>query len=1053
MTPPLLAVRELEVSYATRAGDLPVLRRVSLAIEAGESLGLVGESGCGKSTLAFSLLRHLAPGGRVRGGQVLFRGRDLAGLSRAELRAMRGGGIGMVYQDAMSALNPAIPIGVQLAEMRRFHRGESWERARSAASAMLRRVRLPDPGRVLGALPHQLSGGQQQRVVIAMALLAEPALLVLDEPTTALDATVEAGIVALVRDLQRETGMALLFVSHSLGLVAQVCERVAVMYAGEVVETGRTAAVFAAPAHPYTRGLLACVPDPDGSRTGATVLTPIRGTVPSLAALPPGCGFGPRCDGFRPGLCDRPQALRSAGDGWARCVRVGEVEPPAPPPAVPRRVVSEESMLVAEGLEKQYGVDRRGLVGFLLRRPVERVRANRGVRLTVPRGGTVAIVGESGCGKSTFARIAAGLEQASAGTLLIDGVDVARRPVARRTATELRALQMVFQNPDETLNPSYPVGRQIARVVRRLGGLRGCRAVAERVDALLAATRLPPRGQAAPATRVVRRPEAADRHRPRLRRGSGAADRGRAGLRAGRVGARRRDRADGGAAASSRHHRAADQPRPRPRPRHGRRGGGDVSRPGDGVRPRGPRVRGARPPLHRGAARGDAADRERAGPRAGGGRAQRDVAAGRLPVPPALPARPRPDLPDDASGARAAVRRAQRRLSRPAASGSRGAGCRHELCMRHVLVVGGGIAGLLTAWALARRGVGVTLFEQGPLPNPHGSSFDEHRIIRHAYGALDGYARLIPGAFALWERLWGDLGVRGYEETGAAYFLRDDMSWYEPSIRSLRELGIAHRDVALDEAASRYPMINPEGLRRVVETAGAEMLFPATIVTALVAALPAMGVRLAACCPVGAVDADAGVVTAAGERHRGDAVVVAAGAWVDRLVPSLRGVAVPSRQAVVFLAPPADLASAWAGAPAMLNRSLSGGTYTLPPRRGTRLKVGDHVFSRRGDPDDDRLARPEDLERLLPALRVGFRDVERYAVLERRACFYTVTEDERFLVRPVGHRAWVLSACSGHGFKLAPAMAEAVAQALTGERPVDPVPAWAAALQPPELRA
>lgn len=364
--------------------------------------------------------------------------------------------------------------------------------------------------------------------------------------------------------------------------------------------------------------------------------------------------------------------------------------------------------------------------------------------------------------------------------------------------------------------------------------------------------------------------------------------------------------------------------------------------------------------------------------------------------------------------------------------------------MKHVLIVGGGIAGLLTAWALGRRGVGVTLFEQGPLPNPRCSSFDEHRIIRHAYGRMEGYARLMPGTFALWERLWGDLGARHYEPTGATTFMRDDHDWYEPSVRSLEELGIGYREVPLDAVPGRYPMVNMTGLQRVVETEGAGMLFPAAIVTAVVAMLPSLGVRLAANCPVDAVDADASIVLAGGETHRGDAVVVAAGAWVDRLVPSLRGVAVPSRQAVVYLAPPPDLAEAWSRAPVLMNRSLVGGSYTLPPRRGTRLKVGDHVFSRRGNPDDDRVARAEDLELLLPGLAIAYRDIERYAVLERRACFYTVSEDERFIVRPAGDRAWVISACSGHGFKLAPSMAEAVAQTLCGEREAATVPAWAA---------
>jgi glycine/D-amino acid oxidase-like deaminating enzyme len=361
-----------------------------------------------------------------------------------------------------------------------------------------------------------------------------------------------------------------------------------------------------------------------------------------------------------------------------------------------------------------------------------------------------------------------------------------------------------------------------------------------------------------------------------------------------------------------------------------------------------------------------------------------------------------------------------------------------------ILIVGGGIAGLLTAWALARRGVAVTLFEQGTLPNPASSSFDEHRIIRHAYGTMEGYARLMPATFALWDRLWGDLGQSYYEPTGAAYFLRDDTSWYEPSIRALQQMGVGYRDLPVGQVGDRYPMINPAGLTRIVETEGAGILFASAIVTALVAALPAMGVRLVTSCPVSLVDPESGAVVANGERHRGDAVVIAAGAWADQLVPSLRGIAVPSRQAVMYLAPPPDLAAAWARAPVILNRSLVGGTYTLPPRRGTRLKIGDHLFSRRGNPDDDRVAREPDLARLIPALAVGFRDIDRYTVLERKACFYTVTEDERFIVRPAGDKAWVISACSGHGFKLAPSMAEAVAQALTGERPAVDIPGWAA---------
>ena len=484
----LLEVRDLCVAYHTRAGVLPVLRRVSFTLDAGESLGLVGESGCGKSTLALALLGHVARGGRVESGQVLFRGQDIATLPAAGLRRLRGGGIAMVSQDAMSTLNPSLRIGSQLAEVRRCHKNEGRDAAGRAALAMLARVRLPDPARVMRAYPHQLSGGQQQRVVIALALLAEPDVLVLDEPTTALDATVEAGIVTLIAELRQASGMALLFVSHSLGLVAQVCGRVAVMYAGEVVEAGSTQAVFDDPAHPYTRGLLGCVP-----RLEFPALAPIRGTVPALGSLPSGCSFGPRCDGFTPGLCDAGLVPLLAGDAASvRCLRVGEVPAGVPHHPPPRPLAPPGVALQADGLEKDYLLDRRGLAGLLLRRPAERVRANRGLTLLARRGRTAAIVGESGCGKSTFARIAAGLETATAGTLLVEGVDMAQRPVARRTPAQLRALQMVFQSPEETLNPSYSVGRQLGRVLRTLGGVRGRRAVRARVAELLALTRLPP---------------------------------------------------------------------------------------------------------------------------------------------------------------------------------------------------------------------------------------------------------------------------------------------------------------------------------------------------------------------------------------------------------------------------------------------------------------------------------------------------------------------------------------------------------------------------------
>ena len=353
--------------------------------------------------------------------------------------------------------------------------------------------------------------------------------------------------------------------------------------------------------------------------------------------------------------------------------------------------------------------------------------------------------------------------------------------------------------------------------------------------------------------------------------------------------------------------------------------------------------------------------------------------------------------------------------------------------MPKILIVGGGIAGLSTAWALARRGFEVELFEQGPLPNPRCSSYDEHRITRHAYGAMEGYAHLMPEAFRVWDMLWQATGRSHYEPCGATYFLRHESDWYAGMSRSLSAMGIGFRDVPLDQVGQRFPMVNAGKLLRVVETDGAGMLFPIRILTDLTVLLGRLGVRMRTGAQVSEVDPERGRLVANGALHEGDMVVVAAGAWADRLVPGLRGVAVPSRQAVLYLSPPPDMAEAWARAPVMLDVRPDGGLYTLPPRRGTRLKVGDHVFSRAGDPDEDRAATEQDLARLWPAARETYRDLDRYSVLEPKACFYAVAEREEFLVRQTGAAGWLVSACSGHGFKLGSLMGELVARAIAGE--------------------
>jgi sarcosine oxidase/sarcosine oxidase subunit beta len=370
------------------------------------------------------------------------------------------------------------------------------------------------------------------------------------------------------------------------------------------------------------------------------------------------------------------------------------------------------------------------------------------------------------------------------------------------------------------------------------------------------------------------------------------------------------------------------------------------------------------------------------------------------------------------------------------------------------LVVGGGIYGLSTAWALRRRGFAVDLFEQGPLPNPRASSYDEHRITRHAYGTLEGYAFLMPRAFAAWEALFRDIGSRHLHESSVVYFLREDTPWHDATCRSLAALGVGFRDVPLAEVPDRFPMMETAGLTRAVETERGGILFPIRIMTDLVVALARDGVRLHGDTRVAAIDPEtATVITATGERHRGDAVAIAAGAWVNNLVPGQAGRLAPSRQAVMFLAPPPELARAWGEAPVLIDLGLTSGTYTLPPRPGTRLKVGDHEFTRAGDADGDRLATDADVARLLSAAAQGYRRFERYSVLERKICFYTVTADERFVVEPWGGKAWVVSACSGHGFKLGPLIGEGVAAAIAGEIGPEDATRWAAGLMPLEESA
>ena len=467
---PLLEFRDVGIAYATRGGEVPVIPALSFRVDAGEAMGLVGESGCGKSTVALAIVRYLGRAGRLVRGRILFEGRDLATLDAGALRAVRGRRIAMVYQDPMASLNPVMTVGRQLMEVPMIHEGVGAAAGHDRAIEMLREVKLADPAAVMTRYPHQLSGGQQQRIVIAMALIAEPALLVMDEPTTGLDVTVEAAVLDLVRELRRRRRTAILFISHNLGTVVRVCDRIGVMYRGELVEEGSVRQIFTDPRHPYTRGLLDCLPSLGRDKRHAP-LVPIPGQLEPALARPPGCGFAARCvhvDRARCTSAPIPLRPRDGARGHrVACVRAAELAPwtrrRADATAAADAADASDPVISTQRLGKLYH-PRSGLFGAG-RAPV---RALRDVDVVAGRGQTLAIVGESGCGKSTLAKVLAGIEVATDGRVMLDGTEIGGLGVDRRRRALRRKLQMVFQNPESTLNPSHTVGYAIGRALRRL---------------------------------------------------------------------------------------------------------------------------------------------------------------------------------------------------------------------------------------------------------------------------------------------------------------------------------------------------------------------------------------------------------------------------------------------------------------------------------------------------------------------------------------------------------------------------------------------------------
>jgi peptide/nickel transport system ATP-binding protein len=484
-----LRLSHVEISYLVRRQQQRVVRDVSFHVARGESVGLVGESGCGKSTIALAIVRYLARNGSVSGGAIEIGGRDVMSLNKDQLRRLRAREVSMVYQEPGRALNPSILVGRQVAEVYEIaglHKGEAMGRALD----ILRKVRISDPKGVMGRYPHQLSGGMLQRVVIAMALASEPSLLILDEPTTALDATVEAEVLDLIRGLRAEFNTSLLFISHNLAVIAKMCDRVGVLYAGEMVEEGPAAEVFSDPRHPYTVGLLRSIPrraeghEGDGRATLAT----IPGSLPTPGSVIEGCVYADRC-GLADDHCraDAPPMYEIGGGRGARChyheraqsVPMGATaEEPTDSEPAPAR--STEPLIRVRSTSKTFHMSGQSVRGLF------------GVDLDIRPGETVGLVGESGSGKTTLARVLMGIISPDPGAeIQVDGHDVAALAKGR-TRADQKALQIVFQNPDSALNRRHSVRQLISRSLSKLGGYSG-EALKERLLSLVASVRLPER--------------------------------------------------------------------------------------------------------------------------------------------------------------------------------------------------------------------------------------------------------------------------------------------------------------------------------------------------------------------------------------------------------------------------------------------------------------------------------------------------------------------------------------------------------------------------------
>jgi peptide/nickel transport system ATP-binding protein len=471
-SPWLLEVEDLHVHFVTTRGVVRAVEGISYKVRPGEVVALVGESGCGKSVSSLAIMRLLArPAGRIVAGRILFQGNNLLDLTEDEMREIRGRDIAMIFQEPMTSLNPVLSIGFQIMEPLLIHMNMTEAAARVRALELLKMVGIPDAERRLAQFPHQFSGGMRQRVMIAIALSCNPKLIIADEPTTALDVTIQAQILKLMKDLSRDLGIALVVITHNLGIVARYADRVNVMYAARLAEQGSAADVFARPLHPYTAGLLRSVPRLDQPR--GRKLETIEGLPPNLLEPPPGCRFAPRCLARQDACVARlPEIVAVEPHRYSACIRAGEMARLGPTglglqsaklePPVPRRIDTAKPLLKVRELRTYFEV---GAGLQLLKRERVEVRAVDGLSLEVFPGETVGLVGESGCGKTTVGRTLLRLEQATGGEIVFAGADVTRA-TGQQLKDYRRRIQVIFQDPYSSLNPRMTIGEIIAEPMR-----------------------------------------------------------------------------------------------------------------------------------------------------------------------------------------------------------------------------------------------------------------------------------------------------------------------------------------------------------------------------------------------------------------------------------------------------------------------------------------------------------------------------------------------------------------------------------------------------------